>query len=603
MEYLLLGVVAAVLIVAVNALAPKVGVSAALLLMLLGVGLSLIPAVPAIHLEPEWILAGVLPPLLYSTSVGMPAMDFRRDLTAISGLSVTLVVVTSVALGVVFSAVIPDVGLATGIALGAIVSPTDAVATAIVRRLGVGPRVVTVLEGESLLNDASALVLLRSAIAATAASVSLWHVAGNFLYSIAVAVGIGLVVGRVSLAVRSKLPDAHLTTAISFIVPFIAYLPAERLGASGLVSTVAAGLVTGYGSAKYLRPQDRMAETANWRTLELLLEGGVFLVMGLELFGLVDDVGAAGGSLALALGVGLLGAVVVVALRALYVVPLLWQLRARARRGPAVKGHLTNLDARIDASGLTRVAIARTGRGRRGEQPTRDIAPAKAGTRPGRATDAASFRTRITQQIADIDYLSAEPLGWREGVVLVWAGMRGVVTLAAAQSLPHDTPQRSLLVLIAFVVAASTLLVQGSTLPWLVRRLGLVRASADGAGERAELLGELDALASATIDLPDLRRPDGRPYDEQMLARIRLALEHRHAEDGAGDDDATGVGDGAGGAGLRSAQYRELRLAVIGAQRAHLLHARQLGIYSSAALNQALAVLDADQISTELRSQ
>src|SRR6478736_1173181 len=137
MDLLLIGVIGAVAVVTVTALAPRVGVSAPLLLVVLGVLISLVPAVPAVEIEPEWILGVVLPPLLYATSVSMPTMDFRRDLTAISGLSVLLVVVTSVALGLLFSWLIPGVSLATGIALGAVISPTDAVATSIVRRSGV----------------------------------------------------------------------------------------------------------------------------------------------------------------------------------------------------------------------------------------------------------------------------------------------------------------------------------------------------------------------------------------------------------------------------------------------------------------------------------
>ncbi|NTW38488.1 MAG: sodium:proton antiporter [Cellulomonadaceae bacterium] len=579
MDLIVLGVLGAAVVVAVNALAPRLRVPAALVLVVVGVAVSLIPAVPAIEIDPEWILAGVLPPLLYSTSVSMPAMDFRRDLTTIGGLSVALVVLSSVALGWLVTLAVPGIGLATGIALGAILSPTDAVATGITRRLGVSPRVVTVLEGESLLNDASALVLLRSAIAATAATVSLWHVVGDFLYAVVVAVVIGAVVGQVSMRVRGRLSDPHLTTAISFIVPFLAYLPAEHLGASGLVAAVTAGLVTGYGSAKHLRPADRLSETANWRTLELLLEGGVFLLMGLQVYGLVVDVRAEHGSVVRAMVVGVVAGLVVIVVRAAYVAPLLWALHRRAARGPAVKDYLATLETRLDEGGPARPT-------RPGPTPTPAVAQARS----------SELRRRITRRVADIDYLAAAPLGWREGAVLVWAGMRGVVTLAAAQSLPPETPQRSLLVLIAFVVAVGTLLVQGLTLPWLVRVLGLVgRDEGTEADERARLVDELDARAVALLDDPDLRRPDGRPYDEAVLARARRALGDTRADlaEAAPSDQVEEP---------PTRQFRELRLAVIAAQRAELLHARSLGVFSSAGLNRALAVLDADQMSTELRS-
>ena len=150
-------------IAAATTIGPKFGVASPLILVVLGILVSLLPFVPAVTIEPEWIIAGVLPPLLYSASVSMPAMNFRREFGAIGGLSVLLVIVSSVLLGLFFAWVIPGLGVAWGIALGAIVSPTDAVATGIVKRAGLSPRVVAILEGESLLNDATALVLLRAA--------------------------------------------------------------------------------------------------------------------------------------------------------------------------------------------------------------------------------------------------------------------------------------------------------------------------------------------------------------------------------------------------------------------------------------------------------
>jgi CPA1 family monovalent cation:H+ antiporter len=625
--------------------------------------------VPAVEIEPEWILAGVLPPLLYATSVSMPTMDFRRDLNAISGLSVILVVFTSVGLGVLLSWLIPDVGLATGIALGAILSPTDAVATSIVRRSGVSPRLVTVLEGESLLNDASALVLLRSAIAATAASVSLWQVAGDFVFAVVVAVAIGAVVGKASLLVRSRLRDAHLTTAVSFIVPFVAYLPTEHLGASGLVATVAAGLVAGSGSAR-LRPQDRIAEAANWRTLELLLEGAVFLVMGLELYGLVVEVQDEGGSLLLAVGLAALSALVVLAVRTGYVAFLLTTLHRRARRGLTARGYLTAIGQRADdlasltredmaalrlpgrppsadrvlateaagaargaVDGITGAEVAADVERRAevvasaavpdatvpdatvpgtvlpGEGAVRDPG-ARGASRAGRGgrppgdptTRMQQLRARITRRVADIDYLQAEAMGPREGAVLVWAGMRGVVTLAAAQSLPADTPQRALLVLIAFLVAAGTLLVQGGTLGWLVRRLGLGRDPHDAHEEIDRLTAQLASVAVQAMLSDDLRRPDGEPYDPQVLARVRKVTEQRSREQ-AEQDGQPGVPEQQVDPASLQAQFLDLRLAMLDAQRAELLRVRGLGTASSAALTSVLAALDADQISLEMRAR
>ena len=595
LSLIVVGTLAIVAIVGVNALAPKAGVAAPLVLVAVGVVVSFVPAVPEIEFEPEWILAGILPPLLYSAAVGLPTMDFRRDFTAISGLSVVLVLLSTALLGYLFTWLIPGIPLAAGFALGAIVSPTDAVATSIVKRLGASPRVVTLLEGESLLNDASALVLLRSAIAGigiavatgeSATRVSLWSVAGDFVLAVVVAVLVGFLVGFLGLFVRRRLANPALSTAVSFVVPFLAYLPSEELGASGLVAVVTAGLVTGNGAAKYLRPQHRLAEESNWRTVELLLEGTVFLLMGLELFALVTDVQEAHGSLWRAVGIAALAAVVIL------VATLLRSLARRARRGESMRGVIAGmqekLDARFAADGTpvapTVPAAAKPAPGtpeRRGAEMVAKAPPDRVGR----------LRSSLRRRAADIDYLTAERLGWREGTLLVWAGMRGVVTLAAAQTLPLDTPQRSFLVLVAFGVAAGTLVVQGGTLPWVVRRLGLSGGSTRADEDRGAVRAELDGAAVAVIDAPDLRRADGTTYDGDVVARVRRdvvrELENR-------DTDAATSAD-------LFAQYKELRLRAIAAQRVALLDARTSGAYSSQALRHALDLLDAEQIDLELR--
>ncbi|WP_285102459.1 sodium:proton antiporter [Promicromonospora sp. MEB111] len=577
MEYLIVAVVAAILIIAVTSLAPKAGVAAPLVLVVLGAGVSLLPWVPAVEIPPEVILGGVLPPLLYSAAVGLPSMDFRRDFTAIGGLSVTLVVISSVLLGLLFRWLIPGIDLATAIALGAIVSPTDAVATSIVKRLGASPRSVTMLEGESLLNDASALVLLRSAIAATAASVSLWEVVGDFAYAALVAVAIGVPVGWLGLRVRRRLGHAALSTAMSFVVPFVAYLPAEELGASGLVAVVAAGLVTGNGSPRYLRPQDRIAERSNWHTVELLLEGAVFLIMGIELFALIEDAESGTGSVWQAVVVAAIASVAILVVRAAFVTPLIGIQARRARRGEAVRETLTAFQDRIDQ--------------RAAATPPASGEPDQAtGRRTGRRSTAERLERiqgTLRRRTADIDYDLARPLGWREGTLLVWAGMRGVVTLAAAQTLPHDTPGRSFLILVAFGVAFGTLLVQGSTLPWLTRRLGLV--GQDTAGDLPALRRETEQAARDY--LADPHRPDGTPYDAGVVARVRKDTYREHESQ---DEDAVLTKD-------RFIQYRELRLATIAAQREELLAARSAGTYDSAQLGTALDLLDAEQIAVEMR--
>ncbi|WP_419818168.1 cation:proton antiporter [Glaciibacter flavus] len=575
MDWLIIGVLGVLAIVAASQASTRMRVATPLLLVVLGTGISLLPFTPDVPIEPEWILAGVLPPLLYSAGVSMPTMDFRRDFGAIAGLSVVLVVLTSAVLGLLFWWLIPGLGLAGGIALGAIVSPTDAVATTIVKRLGVSPRIVAVLEGESLLNDATALVLLRTAIVATAAAVSFWGVIGTFLYSVAVAVAIGLVVGWLNLRLRSKVRESAVNTAISFTVPFIAAIPAEYLGASGLVAAVTAGLITGSGAAKWLSPTHRLSDSQNWRLVELLLEGAVFLVMGLELSVILSDVQTDGGAgLGVAAGIALVALVVTVAVRAAYVFPLLRGLRRSAERKAERKDGLASIQTRLDglvaaqstdgpraiaaspsaADGVAgdstnfsqtdAVASAPRQRPTRAERRAgRQLAPAspesiqaqgKRVRRTVKPEDVQRFQQRAVRYVADVAYLQGEPLGWREGSVVVWAGMRGVVTLAAAQTLPADTPSRSLLVLIAFLVAAASLLIQGGTLGYVATKLGLtgVRTNME---ERQRLSDELRVAAKAALDESgiDLRR-EGR----------LIVGQGESSTDGGGDGGQSGTGGG-----------------------------------------------------------
>ncbi|WP_448809777.1 cation:proton antiporter [Agromyces bauzanensis] len=552
MELLIVVVLGLLGIAAATAIGPKLGVAAPLLLVVVGIVVSFLPFVPEVEIDPEWILAGVLPPLLYSASVSMPSMEFRREFGAIGGLSIVLVVVSSVVLGFLFTWLVPGLGLATGIALGAIVSPTDAVATSIVRRLGVTPRILTVLEGESLLNDATALVLLRSAIAAIAASVTFWEIAGDFVFAVAVAVVIGYVVGRANLWVRSRVTDATVNTVISFTVPFLAAVPTEALGASGLVAAVVAGLVTGRGAIRSLSPRHRASDVQNWRTIELILEGAVFLVMGLEMATVLEDLQNEARGIAVGWRIAAVGLLAVLVVRALYVLPTLGLQRLSFRRAEGRKSQLAAFQERLDGldpqSGGDAVVSAPAGRRGRAQ---RGLSPASL----------ARFRTRIRRRVADLDYFMAVPLGWREGTVIVWAGMRGAVTLAAAQTLPHQASDRSLVVFIAFLVAAGSLILQGGTLPLVVRLVkpaGIDRAAASA--ERAELLAMLRGVAD------DVVRQHGETTESPE-------------------------------------SRRSLRLLIIEAQREALLAARDDGTFSASVLTGALETLDADQISMEVRGE
>lgn len=595
---MLIGILGIVVVVLVNALAPRVGVAAPLLLVALGIAISFLPFVNAIEIEPEWILGGILPPLLYAAAVNVPVMEFRRDFQLISGFSVLLVVVSAVVVGFLMSWLIPGLPLPLGIALGAIVSPTDAVATSIVKRAGISTRVVTVLEGESLLNDASALVLLRSAIAALAATVSLWEVGANFLYAVALAVAIGFGIGKLNVAVSRKLTSATSIVAVSFIVPFAAYLPAEQFGASGLVASVTAGLVTGFGAPRALSPETRLTSDAVWRTIELLLESAIFLIMGLELFGLVQDVLEERDNLWVAVGLGAVAATAVIAVRAVFVASSLALLARRESRAADGRERLGEIQERL-ASGepafdneraeefRKRLEADPRRAARHAEQVERMKAdPERTAKRVGQ------LQRMIDRRIADIDYLAAERFGWREGTLLVWAGMRGAVTLAAAQSLPVDVPHRSLLILIAFVVAAGTLILQGGTLSPLARRLGLDgRGSGDDREQRIALQTDIHQAALDRLADPELTRADGSPYSATVVNLVRKALTMSAP---VADPEDEGTLE-------QQAETLALRLDLIQAERKALLDLRDVGSYPSALLDDLLRRLDADQLGLQLR--
>ncbi|BAJ74067.1 NhaP-type Na+/H+ and K+/H+ antiporters [Microbacterium testaceum StLB037] len=572
----LLIVVAGVVVVAlVTVIAPRFNIAGPLVLMAIGLGVSLLPFFPPFVLDPEVILVGVLPPLLYSAAVQLPAIEFRRDFAPIAGLSVLLVVLSSVVLGVFFWAVIPDVGLALGIALGAILSPTDAVATSIAKRLGIAPRVVTTLEGESLLNDATALVLLRTAVAALASGFAFGDAVGNFAWGVFLALVFGALVGWGNLRLRERVTNSAANTALSFTVPFIAYLPTEHLGGSGLVAAVVAGIVTGQGAARRFTPEQRLSDRVNWRTIELLLEGGVFLVFGLELKDIVtsnlrENEGLWHGAwLAMsALGIAL-------AVRALYVTGLIW---VQGRRSRNLARHRWRMDAAQER--LDRFEDAVHNDPASLSRPVDD--PARAARRIG------WMRSRITRTVADLDYYRDTPLGWRHGVVIVWAGMRGVVTLAAAQTLPRDgVTDRPLLIFVAFLVALLSLVLQGVTLPAVVRAVGLGGEGGEGPSreEQRALDAELRDAAVSALQSGSLTRRDGGSFPADIVERAGSRLTEPP------DEEAT----------ARVRDLLQLRLASIEVMRDRLNDLANDGRYSTAALRHALAELDADQISLELR--
>ena len=333
MDLLIIAVAGLLAIAGATQISDRVRVAPALLLLTGGVVVGFLPVVPAIEVGPEIILEGVLPPLLYATAVNISTINFRRELASVAVLAVLLVGLSAAVIGGVLTLVVPSLSLAWAIAMGAVLSPTDAVAISIARRLGVSQRIITVLEGEGLLNDATALVVLSSAsAAATAGAVTAGGVVGDFAAAVLVALAVGWAVGELTLHLRARITDASVDTVVSFTIPFLAAIPAEHMGGSGLVAAVIAGLVTGHRAPRVLPPDHRIAGQETWHTVELVLEGFIFLVMGLQFFGIVEEVLAEGPSITTAVWLAVLAGGLAVLVRSAVVAPMLaWQRRRDER--------------------------------------------------------------------------------------------------------------------------------------------------------------------------------------------------------------------------------------------------------------------------------
>ncbi|WP_280339349.1 Na+/H+ antiporter [Nocardia neocaledoniensis] len=494
---------------ALAALARRFGVSEPLVLTLAGVAASYLPMVPQVHLEPEVVLLGLLPPLLYTAALRTSLVDFKDNLRTIASLSVGLVLFTTFAVAVVAWWLLP-IPFAAAVALGAVVAPPDAVAaTAIARRTGMPRSIVTVLEDESLFNDATALVSLRSAIAAMAGAVTVVQIGGDFLLAAVGGAVIGAAVAAALVLVRKRISDPVLDTSASLLAPFVAYLPAEHFHASGVIAVVVCGMILGHGAQRWQGAASRVAETTNWRTIQFILESAVFLVIGLQVRWIVEGAWHSG----LDRTTLLVAAAAVLA--AVMLARPVWV--------------------------FTPVVVARLfGRG-------------------------------------------SEP--WSHAAVVSWAGMRGVVTLAAVLLLPASTPHLPVLELLALVVVGGTLLVQGTSLPWLVRLLRLRGPSrAEDALAKADLLQQASAAGLAELDKrigPDTPEPVIESLRQRLIWRTNAAWER------LGRPEAEQV--------TPTAEYRRLRLAMLGAERDAVLRVRDAGSVDYEVLQHVLARLDLEE--------
>ncbi len=443
------------LVAALAFIAKRIQIPYPIVVVLGGLLVGFLPRIPRISLNPDVVFLIFLPPLLFSASFHISWRDFRDNLTSIVMLAFGLVGFTVYGVAVTTRSILPGFNWQLGLVLGAVVATTDAIAaTATARRLGIPRSITDLLEAESLVNDGSGLVALKftAAIVVTGITPSLAQGVGELFYLIAAGVIIGLAIGVVVRTVQTRITDAPIEITISLVTPYITYLTAEALQCSGVLAVIACGLYLGRRSSSLYSLEARIEASAFWRNLDFILNGLVFLLLGLQLPSILGDIHGLGpGTLLLD---GVLFSAIVILLRLLWAYPGAW-ISSQIRR------HLLH---------------------------------------------------------------KHEPRLSRKSVFLVgWAGMRGVLALAAAMSLPERLkdgspfPQRSLIIFLTFCVIFTTLVLQGLSMPALIRWLGLAGASS---GREEEELARREMMKAALTALERMR--EERAGDDEAIE----ALEH-----------------------------------------------------------------------------
>lgn len=494
--------------------ARRVGLSGPLLLTAVGVALSYAPGVGEVHLDSEVVLLGFLPPLLYATALRISLVDLRRDVYQIIQLSVLLVLFTAIVVGLVSWWLMP-IGFAAALALGGVVAPPDAVAaTAVARRIGLPRRLVAVLEGESLFNDATALVTVSTATLALQQSVTPLSVGVDFLVATVGGIAIGVVAFLVMAFIQKHVKDTPTSVALSFISPWVAFLPAEEIHSSGVIAVVVMAVLLGYKAPYIQTPQARVSERMNWDSVQFILENMVFLLIGLQAATIITDVIESDIGLARTSAYALTVLATVMFIRPVFIIFAAWL------------GRVARWDSR--------------------------------------------------------------PLSLREGAVAGWAGMRGVVTLAAAFLLPEGaTPHRETLIFIALTVTIGTLVLQGFTLGTVAKAMKLhapdPREDALAAAQVVQAsidAGEV-AMHKALEDprLADTPEPIVKSLEKQGMRRANLMWER------LGSSDVLGP----------TQQYREIRQQMLAAERNKVLEMRDHGLVDHEVIDNILFQLDIEE--------
>jgi CPA1 family monovalent cation:H+ antiporter len=507
------------------ALSQLVRIPYPILLVLGGVGIGFVPGAPDVQLNPDLVLVAVLPPLLYGAAYFTSLRELRANMRPIGLLAVGLVLTTMVAVAVVAHEAVDGLGWAGAFVLGALVSPTDpTAATSIAQRLGLPRRLIALIEGESLVNDGTALVAYRFAVAAVVTgSFSLAHATGRFFLNVIGGIAVGLAVGYVIRMLRRRLDNPPVEITIALLSGYFGYLPAQALGVSGVLAAVTVGIYMGWHTPELTNAQTRLQGQAVWEIAFLLLNGLLFALIGLQLPSILDAL--SGRSTATLIGWAALVSAVVIVARFAWIFPTAFIGRAVSRRI-------------------------------RQEDP----APT-----------------------------------WRAKTVLAWSGMRGAVSLAAALSLPLTTdagsrfPDRSLIVFLTFGVILATLVLQGLTLPALIRVLNV---EDDGLAEKEEAKARIHAAEAALLRLDELVDEDW--VREDTAERLRGAYGFRQERFRSRFDP-----DGDGSAEDRSQAFQRLRRELLEAERRAVQELRRDGRIDDAVMRRVVRDLDLEEARLE----
>jgi Na+/H+ antiporter len=506
--------------------APALRIPYPILLVLGGLALGFMPGIPDLELPPDLVLIAILPPLLYAAAFFTSLRELRENLRSIGILAIGLVLATMGAVAVVAHAAIDGMSWSTAFVLGAVVSPTDPIAaTAILRRFGVPRRVVAIVEGESLVNDGTALVLYRVAVtAAVTGAFSLWDASWRLAWSIVGGIAIGLVVGYLVAALRRRMDNPPVEITIALITGYVAFIPANAVEASGVLAAVTAGIYLGWHTPELTSVQTRLQGSAVWEILVFVINALLFALIGLQLSGILD------------------------ALTGLSVAKLMWY-------GALVTGTVV----------LTRMIWV----------PVFTYIP-----------------RWIFRWLGERD--PAPPLG--HSFLVSWSGMRGAVSLAAALAIPlaidagTPFPDRELIVFLTFCVILGTLVVQGLSLPLIIRVLGIERDRLD---EKEDTKARIKAAEAALARLEELVEEEwvredtaNRMRGLYNFRRDRFASRFDTEADGAIEE--------------QSQNYQRLRRELLEAERAAIVGLRRDGVINDDAMRRLQRDLDLEDARLEI---